>query len=268
MELMEDIKFDSRASRLKLIIITPAHNEEETIERCLESIKGLRKPKNIEVECLVVADRCTDLTVEICKRQGITVLEKDFHDPNIWSITEAFNYGLKQTESDLVGKVDADIVLEGEWLVKLLPHMDDRTVSVSSNTKTRTGNRWLDLLMWIRDVNYLIVPLGREPRGQARIINRNLLEKIGGLDLERPTFDTALDMRIRQHGFHTKLVSSAIAVEIRRVTLKRLITHQFSSGMARRRLGVSFWRTLAHGVFRLKPFVVWGYLKEYFEERT
>lgn len=268
MKLMEDIKSDSGTSRLKLIIITPAHNEEDTIERCIESLKGLRKPENIEVEFLVVADRCKDLTVKICKRQGITVLEKDFHDPHIWPITETFNYGLKHTESDLVGKVDADIILEEEWLVKLLPHMDDRTVSVSSNTKTRSGNRWLDFLMWIRDLNYMIAPLGREPRGQARLINRNLLEKIGGLDLERPTFDTALDIRIRQHGYNTKLVSNAIALEIRRVTLKGLIKHQISSGMARRRLGVSFWRTLAHGIFRLKPFVVWGYLKETFEERS
>ncbi len=252
--------------RLKITIITPAHNEENTIEKCIESVRNLKIPENVELEHVIVADRCTDHTIDICKQLSITVLEKKFHDNDVWPITETLGYGIKNTSSDLIGKVDADVVLEKEWLIKLLPHLDENTVSVSSYTITRTGKMWLDFLMWLRDVNYKITPLGSEPRGQARLINRELLQKIGGLDYSKPTTDTSLDIRIREFGYKTKLVSDAISTEIRARTLKSTAKHQLSSGKARRKLGISFVRTLAHSIFRFKPFVILGYLKAYFEE--
>ncbi len=252
--------------RLKIAIITPAHNEEDTIQKCIESVRNLTIPGNVELEHVIVADRCTDHTVEICKQLNIKVLEKKFHDDDVWPITETLDYGIKNTSSDLIGKVDADIVLEKEWLIKLLPHLDENTISVSSYTKTRTGNIWLDFLMWLRDLNYKITPLGSEPRGQARLINRELLQKIGGLDYSKPTADTSLDMRIREFGYKTKLISDAISTEIRSRTFKSTAKHQLSSGKARRKLGIGFVRTLAHSIFRFKPFVVLGYLKAYFEE--
>jgi 1,2-diacylglycerol 3-beta-glucosyltransferase len=251
---------------LKIAIITPAHNEENTIERCIESVKNLKIPENVELEHVVVADRCTDRTVELCKKNEVMVLEKTFHDQDVWPITETLDYGIKNTSSDLIGKVDADIILEKDWLIKLLPHLDNETISVSSYTITRTGKKWLDFLMWLRDLNYKFAPLGREPRGQARLLNRELLKKIGGLDYSLPTTDTSLDMRIRHCGYKTKLVSNAISIEIRARTLKSTAKHQLSSGKARRKLGISFGRTLAHSVFRFKPFVLLGYLKAYFEE--
>lgn len=252
--------------RLTVTIITPAHNEENTIEKCIESIKNLKRPENVELEHVVVADRCTDRTVEICKRHSVTVFEKTFRNPDVWPITETLDYGIKNTSSDLIGKVDADIVLEKDWLMKLLPHLDEKTISVSSYTKTRTGKKWFDFLMWLRDINYKFAPLGREPRGQARLINRELLEKIGGLDYSKPTTDTSLDMRIRKFGYKTKLVSDATSTELRARTLRSTAKHQLSSGEARRKLGIGFGRTFAHSVFRLKPFVILGYLRAYFKE--
>lgn len=249
---------------LKVTIITPAHDEENTIEKCIESVKQLNKPENIELEHVIVADRCTDLTVDICKKQGVTVLEKNFHDQNVWPITETVDYGIKNTSSDLIGKVDADIILEKDWLIKLLPHLDEKTISVSSSIKTRTGKTGMDFLMWLRDINYKIIPLGREPRGGARILNRKLLNEIGGLDYDKPTFDTSLDMRIRGLGYKSKLVVDASATEIRQLTIKGIIKHQLSSGEARKKLGISFGRTLMHSIFRVKPFVILGYLRAYF----
>lgn len=252
--------------RLKISIITPAHNEENTIEKCIKSVKNLKIPENVELEHVVVADRCTDRTVEICKRQGITVFEKTFHNQDVWPITETLDYGIKNTLSDLIGKVDADIILEKDWLIKLLPHLDEKTISVSSYTITRTGKKWFDFLMWLRDLNYKFAPLGKEPRGQARLINRELLKKIGGFDYSMPTTDTSLDMRIRKFGYKTKLVSDALSTEIRARTLRSTAKHQLSSGEARRKLGVGFGRTFAHSVFRFKPFVILGYLRAYFKE--
>jgi len=249
----------------KVTIITPAHNEENTIEKCIESVKNLTKPESVELEHVIVADRCTDRTVELSKKQGVTVLEKNFHDQNVWPITETVDYGIKNTSSEIIGKVDADIILEKDWLIKLLPHLDEKTISISSSIKTRTGKMGMDFLMWLRDINYRIIPLSREPRGGARILNRELLNKIGGLDYDKPTFDTALDMRIRKLGYKSKLVVNAGATEIRQLTIKGIVKHQLSSGEARKKLGISFGRTLMHSIFRIKPFVILGYLRTYFK---
>lgn len=204
--------------------------------------------------------------MKICRQFGVKIVIKDFHDPKVWPITETVDYGIKHTSSDIIGKVDADIILENDWLLKLLPHLTDNVVSVSSYVKTRTGKQTLDFLMWLRDINYKFAPLGRQPRGAARLLNRQMLEKIGGLDFTKPTFDTALDQRIRSSHYVSKQVYDAKVTEIRQLTLTKILRHQLSSGESRRKLGISFFRTLAHSIVRVKPFILFGYVKELIHE--
>ncbi len=53
-----------------LVILVPAYNEEKVILKCLNSLKALGKP------IFVVADHCTDKTVELSIQQGASVIER------------------------------------------------------------------------------------------------------------------------------------------------------------------------------------------------
>jgi len=248
---------------MKVSIITPAHNEEDVIKHCILSVKNLEVPRGLSIEHVVVADRCTDKTVEICKKMGVRVIIKKWRGNAVDPVTEAVNLGIKESNGQLIGKIDADIILPKNWLKEMLKHLDERTVSVSSQVFTRTGKWWLDFLMRVRDINYRIAPLGEEPRGAARLINRRLLDKIGGFDPKWQSWDTCLDQKIRELNYKSKLVKNIVALEYRpSFTIQRIIRKQIEQGKARKRMEISFLRTLAHSIFRFRPFVLIGYLLE------
>ena len=249
---------------MKLTVIIPAHNEESSIEECLRSLMEMEIPKEIEeVEYVVVADRCEDRTGEIAKKMGAKVIEKGFRGDYVSAIAETVAYGLENTKGDIILKCDADIRATRDALVKLLPHLAEDVGRVSSEVKTRTGKPLLDLLMWLRDLNYRIVPLGEAPRGAFTLFRRDVVEKIGGFDREKPTWDTAFDLRLKKAGYKVKKAKDVVVLEFRRdLTIKRIIKHQIEAGRARKRLGIGFLRTLLHSVLRGRIFVLYGYLIE------
>jgi cellulose synthase/poly-beta-1,6-N-acetylglucosamine synthase-like glycosyltransferase len=220
-------------------------------------------PKEIhDVDYVVVEDRCTDNTGQIAKSMGATVLTKEFRGKYVSAIAEAVAYGVQNTQGELILKCDSDIVATKNALNIIIQHLGQDTGRVSSEIRTRTGKWWLDLLMLARDLSFLIAPLGEAPRGGFTLFRREIVKQIGGFDESKPTWDTAFDIRLKKAGYQVKKVKEATVIEFRRdLTIGRIIKHQISAGQSRRELGVSFWRTLLHSIFRGRPFVLYGYLK-------
>src|SRR4029077_14667770 len=73
--------------------------------------------------------------------------------------------------------------------------------------------------------------------------------------------DTDLDIRLKRRGMRVKMDTSLIALHLRRMSLVRSVFYQIKAGEARSQLGVSPLRTLLHSVLRLRPFVLYGYLR-------
>ena len=95
---------------MKISIITPAHNEENVIRNCILSVKNLEIPEGFSIEHIVVADRCTDKTVEICKKMGVRVIIKKWRGNAADPVTEAVDLGVKESDGQLIGKIDADMI--------------------------------------------------------------------------------------------------------------------------------------------------------------
>jgi cellulose synthase/poly-beta-1,6-N-acetylglucosamine synthase-like glycosyltransferase len=90
----------------KVTVLVPAHNEEIAIATTLEKIIPVLKKQD---SLLVVADNCTDKTVEIARNMGATVIER--HDLINKGKGYALDYGLKFMEADppdVVVAIDAD----------------------------------------------------------------------------------------------------------------------------------------------------------------
>ena len=92
----------------KISVIIPALNEEKYIHRPLDSLK---KQKFRDYEVVVVADSCTDKTVEITKKRGCRVVEL-----NTKNIAHNRNQGAKHAKADVLLFIDADVRFEGEYL--------------------------------------------------------------------------------------------------------------------------------------------------------
>ena len=110
---------------MKFLIIIPAHNEEENILSCLESLKNQTFQ---DFKCVIVNDGSTDKTQEIAdkyKVQSIKYevlnLEKSEHQPGA-KVVRTFNKGLETEnleEYDVVCKFDADIIFPENYLEKI-----------------------------------------------------------------------------------------------------------------------------------------------------
>jgi cellulose synthase/poly-beta-1,6-N-acetylglucosamine synthase-like glycosyltransferase len=256
--------FAEKGKAMKLTVLVPAHNEEDMIRDCLISLMQMETPKEIsEIEYVVVADRCEDKTEKIASSMGVKVLVKSFRGDYISPIAEAMAYGVENTNGELILKCDADIRAQKNALYKLLLHLTEDTGRVSSEVKTRTGKWWLDFLMWLRDINFRIAPLGENPRGAFTLFRRKVVEELKGFDKHNPTWDTAFDIRLKKAGYKVKKVKDITVLEFRRnLTLKRIINRQIEAGKSRKKLGISFIRTLLHAIFRGRIFVLYGYLIE------
>lgn len=99
-------------------VIIPAHNEEERIGVALESIYTQSFK---DFECIVVADACTDKTVDVALQWGAKVFEVDFHNEGL-----ARNVGIENSIGDWLLFLDAD----DRWLHEFVfQQLADRIVN-------------------------------------------------------------------------------------------------------------------------------------------
>lgn len=117
---------------MKFLIVIPAHNEEENILLCLESLKNQTFQ---DFKCVIVNDGSTDKTQEIVEDfiKSVTLsgvealsfkvlnLKKSEHQPGA-KVVRTFDKGL-ETENlenfDVVCKFDADIIFPENYLEKI-----------------------------------------------------------------------------------------------------------------------------------------------------
>ena len=110
---------------MKFLIIIPAHNEEQSIASCLES---LQKQSFQDFICVVVNDGSTDKTSQIINdfkiqdsRFKIQDLEISEHQPGA-KVVRTFNKGLESVDwksFDVICKYDADIIFPRNYLEKV-----------------------------------------------------------------------------------------------------------------------------------------------------
>lgn len=96
-------------SRMTLSVIIPAHNEETTIGRCLESL--LAAAREGEFEVIVICNGCTDRTAEVARsfQRGVTVIEIDPASKYL-----ALREGDRQASGFPRFYIDADVVTSAQ----------------------------------------------------------------------------------------------------------------------------------------------------------
>ena len=134
---------------MKLSIIIPIFNEDRTIEKILKLVKGIKLPKNLKKEIVVVDDASSDKTPQILKEFGETI-KIIRHNRNLGK-GAAVRTGIQNATGDIFIIQDADLEYDPKDYLKLLePILKNKTEVVYG---TRLKN--YPLKFWGKDKTVL-----------------------------------------------------------------------------------------------------------------
>ncbi|MEK6817150.1 MAG: glycosyltransferase [Nanoarchaeota archaeon] len=94
---------------MNVSVIIPAHQEEKYIGNTLKSVIGK------DAEVIVVANACTDRTVDVARRYASDVIEADEK-----GVSKARNAGARKASGDMLVFLDADISITEDTIRKIL----------------------------------------------------------------------------------------------------------------------------------------------------
>ena len=105
---------------MKVSIVIPAYNEEEFIAQTLKTVCALDYP---DFEVIVVDNASTDKTSEIAKQFPVKVVfEKNK------GLLYARERGRVEATGDIIANIDADCVVDSDWLSKAIPLFKNKKV--------------------------------------------------------------------------------------------------------------------------------------------
>ncbi|MGY3211758.1 glycosyltransferase family 2 protein [Mucilaginibacter sp. HD30] len=104
---------------LKLSVVIPAYNEEETITETITTLYQRLSEENIDHEIIVINDNSKDATLEILTNLSLTIPSlKFFTNTGLNGFGFAVRYGLERFEGDCVAVMMADLSDSPDDLVK------------------------------------------------------------------------------------------------------------------------------------------------------
>ena len=231
----------------KVDIFVSIHNEEKVIESTVKNLLSLDYP---HYTIYLINDHSTDLTEEILDkfqsdyRDKIKVIHKK---DDVRGKASALNYAFKHSNGELIAVFDADAKIEKDFLLKMVPYLEDDKVSVVQSQK-RVSNANVNYLTKLQENEYCLdnyfqcgkdVSGGNvELRGNGQIIKREILQKIGLWDEETLTDDLELSTRLTVQGYKIRFCPEAITYEQAPINLKALFVQRlrWTEGSLRRYL--------------------------------
>lgn len=122
---------------LTLSLVIPAYNEERHLNACLKAVAAQTVPP---LEVIVVDNNSTDKTAEIAKKYPFVTLISE----SVQGRGPARSAGFDKARGDIIGRIDADSVMEQRWVEKVLARF-----SVPDAPTGLTGLGRVDILPYL-----------------------------------------------------------------------------------------------------------------------
>ena len=189
----------------KLSFVIPAYNEENHIQKCLDSVCAQAKDYGDRVEIIVVNNASTDQTAEIARAYPNVKVVDEPHKGLVW----ARRAGYLASSGDLIANVDSDTILTPHWLETVFAEFakNPKLVGLSGPFKyydlPKQTLKLVNLFYRAGYVVYLfnrfVLRNGSMLQGGNFIITRTGLEKIGGYDTSIEFWGEDSDIARRLH---------------------------------------------------------------------
>ena len=188
---------------MKILIITPAFNEEKHLQLLINSVV---QQSIVHDEWIIVDDRSTDATSNVIQQalinnSWIRYLRKNNENSDYYnSALEAFYYGYAQRKThdyDLIMKLDADLVLPKTYLKSIISEF-------SKNPKIGICGG----VCVIKNSDSIVIESGTNLdhiRGAIKSYRRSCFEDIGGIS-KKMGWDTLDEHTARYKGWTVKVL--------------------------------------------------------------
>lgn len=152
--IVKSPRLESSGELNRFAIIVPAHDEELLVGNLCGSLSGINYPGSM-YDIFIVADNCSDGTVEVCKRYKVNVIERS--DASLTGKGYALSWGLQHIELkayDAVFIVDADNVVDPDILNELNLLLNNGEIAIQCYNSV--GNRedsWFTQILFVSRTN-------------------------------------------------------------------------------------------------------------------
>ena len=188
-------------------IVIPAYNEENYIEKTLKSIEN--QPYK-DYETIVVANGCTDRTVEIAQKYPCKIIE--LNEPNV---SKARNAGAQAASNNILLFIDADTRLSNDTLSKISAEFKQPNAVATTLWEPNHAYARYRLAFSLRNL-ILKMHLYHGSAAGTIITWKDSFLKAGGFDSERNVSETKqLIDKLIQNGSY-KVINTSVTVSTRR----------------------------------------------------
>lgn len=166
---------------MRLSVVVPCFNEEQSVERLAEAVRGALEPATTDFEVLLVDDGSADGTLDALReirrddpRFGYVALSRNFGKD------AAMLAGLSRAEGDAVAVLDADLQHPPELLVQMLDLLDsgfDQVVARRDRDGEALLRRWASRLYY-RAVNRFVDVDLVDGVGDFRMLSRRAVDAL------------------------------------------------------------------------------------------
>ncbi len=188
---------------MKVSIVIPAHNEEDSLAEILRHVLALEYS---DFEVIVVDNASTDRTSEIAREFPVLVV----YEKNK-GLLHARECGRCHAKGEIIANIDADCLPDPDWLAKGLPYFDDpQVVSVSGPYDYYDSKPWFRTISsfvqtkGFSALSRFLLRIGKHGVmiGGNNLIRARTLESLGGYNTDILFYgeDTDTAKRVSKEG--------------------------------------------------------------------
>lgn len=256
-------KFKKTDKINRIAVVIPAHNEEDVIYDTVKLLERQKYPRDM-FDVYVIADNCTDKTIELATKAGAKVYIHNDDDPKHHIVGYALKYGFEQLlkegiEYDYIIRLDADNHVNDEFFSLMndaynsgakiaRPYESALNMTQSGFTKacglyyifdSRCSSRCRERLHLDAHVN-----------GPGSLTAFEIIKRIGGYDTVTMCEDTEFNFKRMFEKYRCHFVEDAVVYEDLPSTFKDTLARNKRLGAGNTRLLIRYTPKLLFYTFR------------------
>ena len=247
----------------RIAVIIPAHNEEDVIYDTVKALEKQKYPRDM-FDVYVIADNCTDKTIELAQKAGAKVYIHNDDNPKHHIVGYALKYGFKKLleegiEYDYIIRLDADNHVNDEFFL-LMNDAYNSGVKIarpyeSALNMTQNGFTKACGLYYIFDSRCSSrcrerLHLDAHVNGPGSLTAFEIIKRIGGYDTVTMCEDTEFNFKRMFEKYRCHFVEDAVVYEDLPSTFKDTLARNKRLGAGNTRLLIRYTPKLFFYTFR------------------